>query len=190
MTGVRRALLLLVVVTGWASPARGSGDASPDARAVEETRSPDRLAITMSPPLLTCPILELTGELRLARWLGVAVVAGAGGGETFGEGSPVFTELGGQLRTYPLGDFDTGLLIGVELVGKLVTPGSSGMWRYGVAGAGFAGLKYTASWGLTAELHAGVGWLEARSRASSGNVLSRSGSTPMANLNVGWAVSL
>ncbi len=66
------------------------------------------VTITISPYAFAYPLVEVTGEIRLARRASFAATAGAGGFR-----GATLWEAGGQLRLYALGDFDRGLHLGV-----------------------------------------------------------------------------
>ena len=98
---------LALVALAIAAPRRAAAqDATP--KPAEETPLKTGY-ISFSPIHLTRPILELTGEMRLGRRSGIAVITGAG---TIAQRA--YWNVGGQLLFYPIGNFERGIQVGFE----------------------------------------------------------------------------
>lgn len=158
------------------------------------------LSITLSPFHLFMPMLELTGEYRLAEKVGAAGILGVGRYTTtveddFGDEETFrFTvaEVGGQVRYYLIGDFDHGMQIGAEVMYMYMDDSHEGVQ---VNGAGlcagpFVGYKIITRVGFTFDAQLGVEYVIANASASdSSNSASSSGDTTITllNLNTGWS---
>jgi hypothetical protein len=141
------------------------------------------VAITFSPLALTYPVLEVTAEFRAAESTGFAVVAGVGHIKQAGVSADLL-EVGGQVRSYPVGDFHNGLEIGLAAVfGHLSGTGQTSGVFNGVTAGPFAGFKLTSPFGPT--LEGGFGLLVLLTDDGKNN-----GSPPVARvllLNIGWS---
>jgi hypothetical protein len=100
------------------------------------------VTISISAMHLTVPMVEAMGEFRLADTRSVAVIGGLGGKE----GYPVW-DVGGQVRQYVIGDFDTGINLGAEAKWETADYLKPDAWDYPTQGrlaAGpFVGAKLT-----------------------------------------------
>lgn len=144
-------------------------------------------SLTISPIHLALPLVELTGEGRVADKVGVAGIAGLGttsGYRTW--------EVGAQGRYYVLGDFDHGMQVGAEVLALRLSGDVDGVDSSGSGvGAGlFLGYKIAARFGLTFDAQVGAQRYGVQASASSQGV-SASESTaaisPLLNLNLGWS---
>jgi hypothetical protein len=159
------------------------------------------VSITISPIHLISPIVELTGEYRVADNLGVAAVLGGGrvsakstSGAITATGSAF--EIGAQARYYVLGSFIHGMQLGAEVLYARVSL-DSGSSSIAAAGDGlelapFIGYKIASNIGFTFDAQLGYGYLLGSASAndsSTGASESASASTGMVllNLNVGWS---
>ena len=141
MDTLRPLALILPLVFSSQAIAGPSGD---------ETRS---FSLTMSPVHLIITTMEVTGEFCLAPRHGLAGILGAG----VPLGVPVF-EAGASYRFYVLGDFDTGMQLGAELLA------AGGAYRSTsamlISPSGFLGGKFTSSAGFTLDGQFGLGTLD------------------------------
>jgi hypothetical protein len=148
-------------------------------------------SLTISPIHLTFPILELTGEARLADRFSVAGIFGVGKISDTDKATGIkidatAVELGGHVRYYALGDFRHGMQVGAEVLylhladSRLVVKGE------GVAIGPFIGYKYTADIGFTFDTQVGVEYVGARASSTTASA-SDSAWIPLLNLNVGWS---
>lgn len=165
----------------------------------EEKEKEDRRAyISISPLHLIAPIVELTGEVRVDRHVGIAGIAGVGSLRT-SKSAPRFTvwEVGAQFLGYPVGHFDHGMQLGVEAV-YVGLAGSTGSGSAQVTGLGhgFAvgpllGYKFASDVGFSLNIQGGVQYLVARAEATAKDGTSASASDsawiPLLNLNLGWS---
>jgi hypothetical protein len=152
-------------------------------------------SLTVSPLHLVAPVLELTGEARLADKFGAAVVLGAGQYSAKGADiklTATVLEGGAQARYYVTGDFDGGVQLGAEALMVYLTSQTQGIdvKGQGLALGPFVGYKYTASGGFTFDGQVGyqrvVVAAQAESDSSSASD-SASGNILLLNLNVGWS---
>ena len=145
------------------------------------------VSLTISPAHFILPMVEVTGELRLMRKLGVAGILGAGriksGGETFGA-----YEAGAQLVYYLLGSFDGGIEAGAEALYMKV--GSTSLSSTTVSGQAtgsalgpFLGYKWVGASGFTFVGQLGVDFLAAHASNGAGGKRV----FPLLNLQVGWS---
>jgi hypothetical protein len=152
--------------------------------------SPRRsFSLTISPLHLISPILELTGEVRAADKVGVAVVAGAGKVSDTTNGVKVSAsalEAGAQVRYYALGDFGSGMQLGAEVLYLHVSDSNLSATGQGVAAGPFVGYKYTADAGFTFDGQLGFEYLGVKA-SSAGSTASTKKFFPLLNLNVGWS---
>lgn len=146
-----------------------------------EAQAPPRLtSITISPIQLFNPVLEITGERRLASKLAVAAIVGAGSVSEEGKRHGVW-EVGGQFRGYLLGSFNHGLMLGVHVgylhaAGQLESPTS---YYVGTQAGAFVGYKIARKAGFTVDMQLGPVYV----RASATNTELQT----LANLKVGWS---
>ena len=162
-----------------------------------------RHSITISPYHVVSPIIEITGEYKVAPKTGMAAIVGFGSVDvTVYEGNLNWShhtltafELGASLRYYLIGDFDHGMQIGAEMLYAHV---AGTFDRYEAEGVGsglafgpFVGYKVAFGFGLTLELQGGAQYLISRARASSltsdqGAVVTDGEIVPLVNANIGW----
>jgi|GEM_PF-1313408 len=154
--------------------------------------------ISFSPFHLLFPLVEVTGEIRLHRHIGVAAIAGYGSVRP--EGSSVrFSafELGGQFLGYAVGHFDHGMQLGLEVL-YLGVSGSTGSGRQEISGIGqglavgpLVGYKFASKIGFSLNIQGGVQYMAARAEASSISGARATGEEsrliPLLNLNLGWS---
>src|SRR5690606_13892868 len=176
-----------------------SAAAPPVARAqdepvqVEAAAPLPTLSITFSPIHLVMPVVEVTGELRLAPTLSAAIIGGAGrlGGDRVNavdDRSYSVFELGAQVRWYALGDFRSGLQLGAEALYLEVATDDDGVSATGegLALGPFVGYKHTFPIRLT--LDAQVGAQALAVRADSGRSSAEDKDViVLLNLNAGWS---
>jgi len=158
------------------------------------------VSVTISPILLALPVMELTGEIRLADDAGIAGIVGFGSATTEKDPAGDTTtfdvfEGGGQLNYYLLGDFDDGMHVGGEVMYVKVSGGEGDV--SGVAdglGAGpYIGYKTTMDIGFTFVAQLGAQYVMAAAEAEEEGTgdkakASDSGWTGLLNLNVGWSL--
>jgi hypothetical protein len=154
------------------------------------------LSLTVAPLLLLSPVLQVTGEVRLADRAGIALTTGGGWVTQTQEGQPSLKfrvlELGGQLRYYATGSFRRGLQVGVEILYVNVDVRVEDI--IGVASGleigPFFGWKAVSAAGFTVDLQGGVAILTAGQEVSDPNHTS-TGSfvdyVPLVNANIGWS---
>ncbi|MFT4976662.1 MAG: hypothetical protein ACI8S6_002567 [Myxococcota bacterium] len=158
------------------------------ALAAEKTVDDFKVAVTASPIHLTIPLLEVTGEVKLAPKISAALIAGYG----IPDGTDSVIELGAQGRYYVLGDFRSGLQLGAEAIYLRVSASDSGVTATG-SGATFGpfvGGKWTADIGFTVDGQVGVQWSGISASATDGETTasaSESDMSPLININLGWS---
>jgi hypothetical protein len=156
------------------------------------------VSLTFSPIHLLLPIFELTAEVRLVDSIGLAGIVGGGTVtvvDAFGEDISFDAfELGAHFRWYPIGDFDHGMQLGVELLYIFVSGsvGSSGVTGTGsgLAVGPFIGYKITTSVGFTFDAQLGAQMAGIAAQATDGTTTEEASDTqviPLLNLNIGWA---
>jgi hypothetical protein len=165
------ALVTLLVLGLWVGAAHA-----------EEEDVQHSLSLTFSPIHLLSPILQLTGELRLADKIGVAVILGAGAVTEDDKYYGVW-EVGGQFRYYLFGTFIHGMTIGAEVGymddrGKLDSPMDS---YVGLRAGAFVGYKLATNIGFTLDAQLGDQYVYITRKASD------SCWQPIMNLKVGWS---
>lgn len=158
------------------------------------------VSLTISPLHLINPVVELTLEARVADRVGLALIGAVGQMSTTSSGGTRHDfsayELGTSFRYYAVGDFNSGMQLGAELLWVHVTLDSStsGSDVSGV-GAGVAmgpmiGYKYTADVGFTFDGQLGFQWIALTAKASSGGdtmSAEQKRLIPLLNVNVGWS---
>ncbi|MEZ4318583.1 MAG: hypothetical protein R3F61_13805 [Myxococcota bacterium] len=154
---------------------------SPSAHAQEKEPYDHAVSITNSPLQLVLPIVEVTGEFRLADRVGLGAIVGLGASS----GLPVGT-LGPTFRFYPLGSFDHGMQVGadLQLVAAATEVAGDLVSAVGVTGGPFLGYKIAARFGLTFEGQLGVGGSYV---TGGGGASATVGAIPILNLNLGWS---
>jgi len=160
---------------------------------VEEDRS---VYISISPIHLIGPIVEVTGEARLHRHIGVALIGGYGALKVDGvkERFKVW-EVGGQFVGYPVGHFDHGMQLGLEVLYAGVSTNDNAKVTVatatGLATGPFIGYKLATKVGFSFNVQGGVQYVFARADASSSNGTTASAEQksviPLVNANVGWS---
>lgn len=160
---------------------------------VDEDRS---VYLSISPIHLLGPIVELTGEARLHRHIGVAVIGGYGAIKVDGvaERFKVW-EVGGQFVGYPVGHFDHGMQLGLEVLYLGVSTNdntkTTSATATGLATGPFIGYKLATKVGFSFNVQGGVEYVFARADASStsGATASAEQKTiiPLFNANIGWS---
>jgi hypothetical protein len=148
-------------------------------------------------------VVEGRVEIRASKRFGVLVLAGAGtvtlsdNPDPLWPGKVAVQEFGGQLRLYPIGNYDTGLVVGAEALYMRVSVREDEglLYRASASGLGvgpFVGGKLTLAFGATALAQVGLlampvkGHVESLDGTRSANVKS-SIVTPLADLGVGWS---
>lgn len=174
--------------------------ASSPALAADDEPKLRSVALTVSPLHLFSPIVEITGEVRLAPKFGAAAILGFGSisadapdasGEIQKESFTAW-EAGASARLYAVGDFDHGMQLGVELLYihvDLEDERVSGTGS-GIAVGPFIGYKISTDAGFTFDSQLGVQYLAVQAEASSSDLSAEGeddGFIPLLNLNVGWA---
>ncbi len=164
---------VFVLITTPSTPALADGGAA----------APERMRVfsaTFSPIHLQFPVLEVTGEARLATKVSAAGILGVGKSDDVN-----LYELGAQLRYYMWGDFDGGLQLGAEVVYVGATSDEVSAVAQGLTLGPFIGYKYVAGFGLTFDAQVGAQYITLR--GESGSVTEEdSDIIPLVNLNVGW----
>jgi len=189
---VSQTLLATLMATFAASTARAD-----EPTLVKEPPAPRSFSLTISPLLLTAPIVELTGEVRLSDKMGVAGILGAGTIKSDATSSTPETkfsafEVGAQFRYYALGTFRHGMQLGVEALYLRVSGNidSTSGRADGLALGPFVGYKFTSSAGFTFDGQVGVqrvGFAAQAHNSTSSASVSESAYIPLLNLNVGWS---
>jgi hypothetical protein len=155
-----------------------------------------KVSVTWSPVHLSLPLVELTGEYRLAPSWSAAVIGGIGSvtAETDpGEEETLDAfELGAQGRYYFLSPRKHEPHAGVEALWMHVSGDIDEVSgeAAGLAVGPFVGYKYTANFGLTFDIQAGYQFLAIRAEATDGTTsdsASDSKGLVLLNLNLGWS---
>ena len=169
----------------------------------EEKKDEDRsVYLSFSPLHLILPVVEVQGEVKLHRQIGVALIGGYGSvkaSSSIGGETPHFTvwEVGGQFVGYPVGHFDHGMQLGVEvLYAGVSTDSKSGSVSIAGGANGLAvgpvvGYKLATKVGFSFNVQGNTKYVAMRAEASSntGQTASARDSAiiPVLNLNVGWS---
>src|SRR6266542_226698 len=104
------------VPPGYAPPPYPAEMAPP-----EPPRPQHDVSLTFSPLHLLLPVVEVTGEIRLDKIMSVAAIAGFGS-VSIDNAQPDLPshasvyEFGGHYRFYPIGSFEHGMQLGVEVL--------------------------------------------------------------------------
>lgn len=160
---------------------------------------PDRaVSLTMSPIHLVMPIVEVTGEFKLADHIGLAAIVGGGTvkiEESRGNETAVSAYEGGaQFSVYPLQTFES-LHLGVEALYLYIDAsdlsGDVSASGQGLAVGPFVGYKLMTSGGFTFVAQLGAQYVTARAEAhddaGSSESAEDSAVIPLLNLNIGWS---
>lgn len=154
------------------------------------TRPLPTVAITISPLHMVVPMLELTGELRVGRKLGIAAIGGVGSirDEVTDRQIRVF-EGGASVRYYVLGTFRHGMQLGGELLYVKANTADT-MVEVRAKGLGispFIGYKYTHRIGFTVDTQLGISFMTAQGESANATA-EKSKVGALLNLNVGWSI--
>lgn len=172
--------------------------AAPEGTPTTKEPPEDRFAyISFSPLHLFAPVVELTGEFRVHRRIGVAVIGGYGSVRPLKNDPRVDVwVVGGQLVTYPVGHFDHGMQLGleVEYVGAsaAVKYGASNLTgtAIGISNGAFVGYKLATPIGFTFNLQAGAAYftvVDVHSTDGSSAKAEENRVIPIVNVNLGWS---
>lgn len=149
------------------------------------------VAITVSPFHMFIPMIELTGEFRVGRKLGIAVIAGAGGiRDEVTDRLIRLYEGGASVRYYVIGSFRHGMQIGGELLYVKANTDDT-MVEVRARGLGispFVGYKWQHRSGFTIDTQLGVSFMTARGDSDAGASKEESKVGALLNLNVGWSI--
>jgi len=160
---------------------------------VDEDRT---VYLSISPLHLLAPIVELTGELRLHRHIGVAAIGGYGSVKVDGFRPFKVWEAGGQFVGYPVGHFDHGMQLGLEVLYAGVSTDEnikvSSATANGLATGPFIGYKLATRVGFSFNIQGGVEYVFATADAKSPNGNAAATATqasiiPLLNLQAGWS---
>lgn len=165
------------------------------AAASERANRLHSVAITFSPLHLIFPVLEVTGEFRVHRKVGLAAIIGGGtiGSHLVDNFDGYLLEFGASVRWYAVGDFDHGMQVGLEVLYAFLSSSTESVAAVGngVGLAPFIGYKITAGVGFTFDAQVGpsIMFATAKAASSSGNTASEEDIAigVMLNLNIGWA---
>lgn len=140
---------------------------------------PPSLSVTISPLHLLNPQVHVTGERRIGPRLSVAATLGAGRVSDEGETFRIL-EVGGQVRTYLLGSFAHGVMVGADVgyVDVNGRPASALEMLVGTRAGAVLGYKTILKRGFTGEVQLGpvYVWGDAGSEWQT-----------VANLKLGWS---
>jgi hypothetical protein len=195
---LRSVLLFLVLSTGIGVPFSATAQEQPPPAGTGDYAP--FISLTFSPLHLIGPIFELTAEVRVGDYCGIAVLGGAGSLTRKTSDGDEFTfavwELGGQVMAYPLEPFES-LQLGVELQYAHVSTDDSLNGRsVSGTGAGFlvgplVGYKLLTEVGFTLFVQGGVGFIAIEAEAEDGQGQSASAESrrviPLLNFNIGWS---
>ena len=180
------------------APAVVVREAPPPVEAVAKPKEvEDRTVyLSISPLHLLGPIVELTGEIRLHRHIGVAAIGGYGSIKVDGLRPFKVWEAGGQFVGYPVGHFDHGMQVGLEVLYAGVSTDTnikvSSATANGLATGPFIGYKLATRVGFSFNIQGGVEYVFARADAKSpsGNTIATAAQAsiiPLLNLQAGWS---
>lgn len=195
MNNVSLASLAVLLLGAHVARAQAPGaDPTQPVIAVVPTEAPPpplpTVAITISPIHFILPVVELTGELRVARKLGVAVVLGAGAVRDMDTNALIKVyEAGASLRYYVLGNFRHGMQIGGELIYVKASTDNTGVEvrGKGLGVSPFVGYKWTSRIGFTIDTQLGVTFITLRADSAT-QTKQESKVGPLLNLNLGWSI--
>lgn len=148
------------------------------------------IAITVSPVHLIFPILEVTGELKLAPHVGVGVTLGAG--RISNEDKTVTGsayETGGQFNYYILDAFE-GLHVGGEILFLKINEVDQDLTANadGLTMGPYVGYKVDTNAGFTFVAQGGVAFAAYKAEANNATAMTSDKKVfPLLNLNVGWS---
>jgi hypothetical protein len=188
------ALLAVLVLGAHAAHAQPGApvpepSTAPPEKPEEELKT---VAITISPVHLAFPMVELTGEFRVGRKLGIAAIVGAGEAtDSVSDVTVKVYEFGASARYYLLGNFRHGMQIGGEL---LYVKANTKDTNIRVSGEGFGvspflGYKWQHRSGFTIDTQLGITYIAVRAKAESTNQMEEDSKVgALLNLNVGWSI--
>ena len=147
------------------------------------------VAITFSPVHLVFPIVEITGELKLAPHIGGGITLGAG--RVSSEDKSINArayEAGGQLNYYFMAAFE-GLHAGAELLYLKLDDVAQDLTATGegLSLGPYVGYKLDTSVGFTFVIQGGVGVLAVKATNSGNAPVTDKRAFPLLNLNLGWS---
>jgi hypothetical protein len=156
------------------------------------------VSLTFSPLHLFLPVLEVTGEFRIHKIMGIAAIGGIGSISIENAGPDVPShaavyELGGQYRVYPIGSFEHGMQLGVEALYLHVSVENATVSGFGsgLALGPFVGYKIITSVGFTFDAQLGVEFLAVKAQVQDNGGQTASATDkatiPLLNLNIGWS---
>ncbi len=153
--------------------------------------APRLYSLTLSPVHLALPVVELTGEYRMAPKVSAALIGGFGS-ITADDNKFSVIEAGAQARYYPLNTTKHEPHLGVEALWLHIAGDDLDNTDVSGTGAGlavgpFIGYKYTASFGLTFDSQVGYQFLALKADATDGSSASDSKGIVLLNLNLGWS---
>lgn len=164
-----------------------------DAKPVAESDDTS-FSLTVSPLHALLPALELTGEVKVAPDLGVAIIGGIGTAPFTDEGTTLTFDAGLQGRWYVTGDFHEGVDLalevtytGVDFPERQGTVVDDSAYAGILAGGPLVGYKYTTDFGLTLDAQVGVQVALLTTDSVAGKTDQDVVILPNANLNVGWS---
>ncbi len=179
--------LVLVVTAGVAA-----------AQPAEQPKDGRRLTLMWAPIRLVIPVVEVTGEYRLADKLGLMLELG-GGQRSVTSGNAEATgteyEVGAQVHYYLLGSFTRGLEIGAEVLDEYVKfheplpAGIVGVAAGGITAGAFVGYKVAMRVGFTFEAQLGARYLVADPPVTGVGTPTLDTSDkllPLLHINIGW----
>ena len=190
-----RALPFVLLVTTGSAFAQPT-DQPPSAKPAPKPSDDRALTIMWAPIRLVIPLVEFTGEYRVADKVGVSLQLG-GGRRTLTQSMTDIKgteyEVGAQGRYYLLGSFTHGMELGAELLeeyvkldeplpANIVAAAAGGL----TAGA-FAGYKIATHFGFTFEGQVGARYLVMEPAVTGmGKPMLDSRWAPILHLNIGW----
>jgi hypothetical protein len=187
-------IAILISLAGSAAAQPDVAPMNPPAAATDDRK----LTIMWAPIRLVVPLVEFTGEYRVADKVGVMLELG-GGKRTLSVGMTDVTgteyEAGAQARYYITGSFTRGFQIGAEILDEYVKfpeplpAGIVGAAAGGVTAGAFAGYKIATRVGFTFEAQLGARYLVVDPPVTGmGTPMLDSSSKllPLLHINIGW----
>jgi hypothetical protein len=181
-----------------APPAPSAASAERDKAKAEDEKDDDHTVYaSISPFHLIFPVVEGTAEIKLHRKIGVAGIFGAGSMKMGGYKFKVW-EVGGQFVGYPVGHFDNGMQLGVEMLYASVSTSDQIDKNTTISGVGsglsigpMIGYKLATKIGFSFNIQGGAALVVARAEVSDsaggGAKAEQSTVVPILNINVGWS---
>jgi hypothetical protein len=187
-------IAILISLAGSAAAQPDVAPTTPPAVASDDRK----LTIMWAPIRLIVPLVEFTGEYRVADKVGVMLELG-GGKRTLSVGMTDVTgteyEAGAQARYYITGSFTRGFQVGAEILDEYVKfpeplpAGIVGAAAGGVTAGAFAGYKIATRVGFTFEAQLGARYLIVDPPVTGmGTPMLDSSSKllPLLHINIGW----